>query len=56
MNWKKFIFFFLLFFGLAIAIQLLILKTDQPINSILVKTFVSGLVAAGVFMFITRNK
>lgn len=56
MNWKKFIFFFLAFFALAIVIQLLIFETDQPVNSILLKTFLSGLVAAGVFMWITRNK
>jgi len=56
MNWKKFVFFFLAFFALAIFIQLFIFETDQSVGSILLKTFLSGLVAAGAFMFITRNK
>jgi len=53
---RKFVLFFLAFFIMAFVIQMFIMKSDQEIVAILVKTFISGLVAAGVFLFITRNK
>ena len=53
---KKFLIFFLAFFIMAFLLQMFVLKADQDVNVILVKTFISGLVAAGVFVLITRNK
>ena len=52
---KKFLIFFLAFFILAFVLQVFVLKVDQEINTILVKTFISGLVAAGVFVLITKK-
>jgi len=52
---KKFLIFFLAFFVMAFVIQVFILDADQELNSILVKTGISGLVAAGVFAFITKK-
>jgi len=52
---KKFLIFFLAFFVMAFVLQVFILDADQEINAILVKTSISGLVAAGVFIFITKK-
>lgn len=53
---RKFLVFFLAFFILAVLLQVLVFKSDQEIIVIMTKTFISGLVAAGVFLLITKNK
>jgi regulator of protease activity HflC (stomatin/prohibitin superfamily) len=53
---RKFLVFFLAFFILAVLLQVLVFKSDQEIIIIMTKTFISGLVAAGVFLLITKNK
>lgn len=52
---KKFLIFFVAFFIMAFVIQVFILNADQEMNAILVKTGISGLVAAGVFVLITKK-
>ena len=53
---RKFLVFFLAFFILAVLLQVVVFKSDQEIIIVLTKTFISGLVAAGVFLLITKNK
>ena len=53
---KKFVVFFLAFFIMAFLLQMFIMDPDQEVSAILVKTFISGLVAAGVFVLITKNR
>ena len=53
---RKFIVFFLAFFVLGFALQMILNKGDQEVTAILIKTFISGLVAAGVFVLITKNR
>ena len=53
---KKFLIFFLAFFILAFLLQMFVLKVAQEVDAILIKTFISGIVAAGVFVLITKKK
>lgn len=53
---KKFVIFFLAFFVLGFALQMILNDGEQEVTAILLKTFASGLVAAGVFVLITKNR
>ena len=52
----KSLLFFLSFFILAALLQLVVFKTEQDIIIVLAKTFISGLVAAGVFLIVTKSR
>jgi len=53
---KKFALFFVAYFVLVMIIQTVIFPGDEPMQAIIFKNFVSGLIASAIFTYITRKK
>jgi len=55
-NIQKFLMFFIVYFTAVMIIQLYIYPSTDPMESIITKNIVSGVIASAIFAYLTRKK